>query len=210
MQRRDFVRTALLGTGAACSLALPGAYAALAANTETILHSSLARLEGDDALKHWRPLDLCSSEACALPQRVRVSIDAIGIPSTFEALAIDAMFATDEGLRPYRIAGYQPDSLSPLSKPFSFEVGSATLAGFRVEHAHSGSAARAIASSALLGKERPVLAQGRYLLALSAQTRPIRLDSIAVPGEAGQALRNRAGGVCDFAWLTFSVIPSLG
>jgi hypothetical protein len=210
MQRRDFVRTALFGTGAACSLAMPGAYAALVAKTETILHSSLARLEGSDEFAHWRSLDQCSSDTCALPQRVRLSIDAIGIPSSFDALAIDAMFATDEGLRPYRIAGYQPDSLSPLSKPFSFEVDSASLAGFRIEHAPTASAARAIASSALLGRERPVLAQGRYLLTLSAQAQPIRLDSIAVPGEAAQALRNRAGGVCDFAWLTFSVIPSMG
>ncbi|MBL0163785.1 MAG: hypothetical protein IPP82_09150 [Xanthomonadales bacterium] len=210
MQRRDFVRTALFGTGAACSLALPSAYAALSRSAAPLLHTSLARLEGSDATQHWRSLDQCSGDACAPPQRVRLRIDAIGFPSEFGALAIDAMFATDEGLRPYRIASHQPDSISPSSKPFSFEVDSATLAGFRAELAGTTSGSLAIASSALLGRVRPVLAQGRYVLALSAHGQSVRFDSIDVPADPGHELRDRSGGECDFAWLTFSVDSQIG
>ena len=203
MQRRDFVRTALIGGGAALTLALPAASAALRPNVDRPLRSRLARLDTGSGIARWQPLEQCSSEACAAPERMRFSIDALQFPSAFRAVVIDAMFATAQGLRPFRMASHQPDSLSPTSKPFSFDVDSATLVGFRCEHRGSAPGTVAIASAALLGDNRPVLAAGRYLLVVSDQDRAIDIGSFPVttdsmPGHAD-------GHVAQFAWLAFSV-----
>jgi hypothetical protein len=203
MQRRDFVRTALIGGGAALTLALPAASAALSPRVDRSLRSRLARLDTDAGVSRWRPLEHCSSEACAAPERVRFTIDALGFPSAFRAVAIDAMFATPEGLHPFRMASHQPDSLSPTSKPFSFEVDSATLAGFRCEHRGTAPGAVEITSSALLGHRRPVLAAGRYLLVVSDQEHAIDIESLPEP--MASAPSHAAENAADFAWLAFSV-----
>ena len=205
MQRRDFVRSALFGTGAACALALPSAYAALKPAPRIALRTTLARLDAGPGQSRWRALDECSSAACGTPQRMRVAIDALGYPVQFRALAIDAMFDTDAGIRPFRIAHYQPGSLSPSSKPFSFESGSTALAGFRIEHAGEHGGSIAVASSAMLGAARPVLAAGRYLLIVGEGERLPEVAALPVPANAADALVLMDGSAPSFAWLGFSV-----
>lgn len=210
MQRRDFVRTALLGTGAVCSLALPSAYAALNTHSQKPLRTALARLETRDRVSRWRSLDRCSSEACSAPQRVRVAIDALAFPTHFGALSIDAMFDTHAGVKPFRVASHQPDSLSPSSKPFAFEADSAGLAGFRVEHAAVSTGSSSVCASSLLGATRPVLAAGRYLLVISRDEGMPEFESIGAPESAAHPIVDAGGNDPHFAWLTFSVQPQIG
>lgn len=207
MQRRDFVRTALFGSGAVCSLALPSAYAALNRDERSPLRTSVARLETRDGSSRWRSLEHCSSDTCSAAQRVRVAIDALGFPAVFRGLAIDAMFDTQAGLRPFRIASHQPASLSPISKPFSFEADSASLAGFRAEHADTDPGSMAVAGSALLGSSRPVLAGGRYLLVISRELPLPDIESLAVPLHTADPIVGADGNAAGFGWLTFSVHP---
>ena len=210
MQRRDFVRTALLGAGAVCSLALPSAYAALNADSGKSLRTMLARLDARDGISRWRSLDRCSSDACSAPQRVRVAIEALAFPASFGALSIDAMFDTSVGVKPYRVASHQPQSLSPTSKPFSFEAGSEGLAGFRVEHTDATTGSRSICASALLGASRPVLAAGSYLLVISSDAGMPDIDSIGIPESTAHPIVGADGNDPRFAWLTFSVQPLIG
>lgn len=206
MQRRDFLRTALASAGAAGSLAIPAVHAARRAEAQPTLHALLARAEGQggDTVR-WRPLDQCGSEACAASTRVRISIDRLQFPAGFGALAVDAMFATAHGIRPFRMATYQPDSLSPASKPFAFEVDAVGLAGFRAEHADVSGEALAVASSPLLGVARPALAGGRYLLVLARDGDRFDVDSIAVSAHPADAVLAGDGNAPAFACIAFSV-----
>lgn len=205
MQRREFVRSALFAGGAACTLGAPSAFAAGQGEPRSVLRSILARLDTDATAPRWRALDECSSASCGAAQRVRVAIDALGFPATFRALAIDAMFATHAGIRPFRIAHYQPDSLSPASKPFSFESDSSALAGFRIEHAAEHGGSLAMASSATLGSARPVLAAGRYLLLIGDGEALPDVAALAAPAHATDAPVPRSFGDPRFAWLGFTV-----
>ena len=210
MQRRDFVRTALFGTGAACSLALPSAYAACSSDMRNPLHMRLARASTRDGFAQWRSIERCGSEVCAAPQSVRITVDALAFPVDFGALSIEAMFATNAGLRPFRIAGHQPGSLSPSSKPFSFEADSAALAGFRAEHVEASTGSSGVCASALLGAARPVLAVGRYLLVVSNVSDSPDIESLPVPSHAAESIVTGHGGDAHFAWLAFSVQPLTG
>ena len=209
MQRRDFVRTAIFGTGAALSLTLPSAHAALKLNSRVPLRTELARLEAHGEQSRWRSLDRCSSAACDAPKRVRIAVEALGFPSTFRALAIDAMFDTNVGLQPFRIGGYQPGSLSPRSKPFSFEADPTALAGFRVEHAETTAGSIAVASSAVLGASRPVLAVGRYLLVVSEAVGTPVVETLLAPSDLSDPVAFMSSEKPHFAWVTFSVYPLL-
>lgn len=205
MPRRDFLRTALVGAGAAGALAIPAVRAAQRSNAASGLHARLARAEGDGDAARWRLLDQCGSTACVGPTRARVSIDHLQFPAGYGALAVDAMFATDHGIRPFRMASHQPESLSPISKPFAFEVDASGLAGFRAEHVGIGVGTRAVASSALLGAARPALDSGRYLLLLAREGELPEVDAIAVPAQAAAPVPTRSGGAPTFACIAFSV-----
>jgi hypothetical protein len=208
MQRREFARTLLLGTGAACSLVLPTAHAALNAGKRRHLHAVLARAEQAGGGLRWRPIEQCTSAACAASQRVRVVIDSLGFPASFRPLVIDAMLATHAGLKPFRIATYQPGAVSPLSKPFAFEVDTSGLAGFRVEHANALGGEVSIAGSALLGARRPALAAGRYLMVMGDAEHAPDVGVLPVPAEAARSVADAPADALAFAWLAFSVTPA--
>ena len=152
---------------------------------EAPLRTQLAKLESTGALARWLPIEHCSSGACDPGENLRVQINALGFPMHFRALSIDAMFNTIHGLRPFRIAHYQPGSLSPASKPFSFNVASASLAGFRVEHALANSAAVEVAGSALLGQTSRSAQHRRLHAGGSVAERA--MDISAVPTDAAFA-----------------------
>ncbi len=210
MQRRDFVRSALFGTAALGSFTLPLAAVGAAADGERPLMSRLARLEPGVGGARWRSLEHCSSDACAMPERVRLRIEALGFPAARRAIAIDAMFATPDGLRPFRMAGFQPDSLSPASKPFAFEVDSASLAGFRCERQGTQPGAIAVASAALLGPARPHLAEGRYLLVVGEQASAFDFDALPIPAATAARIEQSGGPSTAWAWLAFSVQRAIG
>ena len=115
------------------------------------------------------------------------------------------MFATSVGLRPFRVAGHQPDSLSPSSKPFSFEADSTALAGFRAERVEANPGSSAVCASALLGAARPVLSVGRYLLVVGDEAGLPDIESLPVPGQSAESIVTGNGGETRFAWLAFSV-----
>ena len=209
MQRRDFFRAAILGTGALATVSLTRTSAAMVkGSVEARLHSQLAKVETRGEESRWRLLDHCASDGCAANARMRISIDALGFPSTFRSLAIDAMFATAHGAMPVRVASFQRDAVSPASKPFAFDVAGGGLAGFRAEHSRSGSAAAAITSSALLSGARPTLTAGRYLLALAHEGDLIDFDAITLEVDPAAAVVEVQGNAPTFAWLSFSVQPS--
>ncbi len=208
MQRREFARTLLIGTGAACSLALPTAHAALNAGKRPRLHAVLARAAEAGNGQRWRPIEQCTSVACAASQRVRIVIDSLGFPATFRPLVIDAMLATRDGLKPFRIATYQPHTVSPISKPFAFEVDTSGLAGFRVEHANVMPGDVSVAGSALLGAMRPILAAGRYLMVMGDADQAPDVAVLPVPLDAAQPIAETTTDAQAFAWLAFSVKPA--
>lgn len=200
MQRRDFVRTALFGTGAACSLVLPSAYASLNRKAGQPLRTALAKLRSNADCARWVPIEQCSDGVCDLTGNLRVEITGLGFPQHFRSFSIDAIFDTTAGLRPFRIAQYQPGAISPASKPFSFNVASASLAGFRVEHANADSVAIEAAGAALLGPGRARLATGEYLLLTMADERAVDVSSLPTEGALAPA-----GADATFAWLRFRV-----
>lgn len=204
MQRRDFVRTALFGTGAACTFALP-ALASAIRTAGAPVSVVLARAEPMQDRMHWLPIQQCSSGACVESRRIRVAIEALSFPPTFGPVSIDAMFTTRDGLRPFRVAVFRPDSMSPASKPFSFEVDEAGLAGFRIEQTAPDSGRTTTSSSSVLGAARPVLARGRYLLAIGGAGTCIDLESVDVPQQAQQPLALCSGAEPAFAYLSIAV-----
>lgn len=206
MQRRDFLRTALSGAGAAGALALPVVQAARLSDAPPRLHALLARADAVGDRLRWLPLDQCRSEACTATERSRISIDRLQFPAGYGAVAVDAMFATAHGILPFRMASYQPDSLSPISQPFAFEAYASGLAGFQAEHARPGDdAARTVASAALLGSARPALTDGRYLLLLSRDTERADLAAVAVSAQATDSIVAVDGSELPFACIAFSV-----
>lgn len=205
MQRRDFLKTTLVGAAGVGALAVPAAalHAARAKPAARPLQALLARAAGVDEAAYWRPLAQCGSDVCAAPARVRISVDHLQFPEGFGGLVIDAMFATTGGILPFRMASFQPDSLSPLSKPFVFEAAAAGLVGFRAEHAAAGDGSLSVAGSPLLGAMRPTLAAGRYLLALGHD--PIDLAAIAVSADRSRPVIGRDGVEPAFGCIAFSV-----
>jgi hypothetical protein len=198
MQRRDFVRTALFGSGAACALALPSAYATLNRNSTPPLRIALAQLQSNADSARWTPIEHCVSAACDMTGTLHVQITALGIPQHFRAFSIDAMFDTTAGLRPFRIAQFQPGAVSPTSKPFSFGVTSSSLAGFRIEHAGADALAVEVAGAALLGPRRAAIEEGEYLLLATADEQAVDVSSLSTDLGLGSA-----GADAAFAWLRF-------
>lgn len=182
MQRRDFARTLLLGASAACTLALPVSRNAFAANPLGSLRAVLAREQVRSGQARWRHIESCAADTCTDSPRVRIDIEAITFAPTLPPLVIDAMVDTHVGLRPFRIASFQPESLSPASKPFSFEIERSGLAGFRGELGQAGTDPLRIGSVAALSPNRPELLPGRYLLAFAESASDIDLDALSVAG----------------------------
>lgn len=182
MQRRDFARTLLLGAGAVCTLTAPVSRTALAAGTKARLHAMLARERSQTGRTRWQPIDSCRSDTCAIASRIRVDIESIAFTPTLRPLVVDAMLDTHAGLRPFRIASFQPDSHSPASKPFSFEIERSGLAGFRGELVGDQDTALHIGSVAALGPARPALDPGRYMLAFAESARDIDPGVLSASG----------------------------
>ena len=210
MQRREFAKNLLFGTGAVCTLGLQNARAALHPRSKSALYAVLARVEGTADNERWLRIERCQGDGCATPRQVRVNIEALGFPSSFRGMAIDAMFDTREGLRPFRVASFQPGQASPISKPLGFDADSAGLAGFRAELAGAAPGEMVLTSAALLSASRPTLAPGRYLLALGAGEHPINIEALPVPRQAGMPIVDASGRELPFAYLGFSVQPLAG
>jgi hypothetical protein len=170
MQRRDFARTLLLGAGVACTSGTPFSRSAIAATADRSLHAQLAREQFSSGLRQWVPIERCRTVACAFTAKLRVDIETIDFGSAGEPLVVDAMFETHAGLKPFRIASFQPGSLSPLSKPFSFEITHASLAGFRGELGTRSKGSVRIAGVATSTSAHPTLSPGRYVLSLAGRT----------------------------------------
>lgn len=203
MRRREFLQNSLRGAGAVVAASLPVPLWAVA--PATVPGLSLARLEGEGAQRRWQALHTCAA-ACGGPARVRIDIDALAFAGSFASVAIDAMFVTDAGLTPFRIAAFDRGAVSALSKPFGFEAARDGLAGLRVERRLDGDVpSQGVASAGLLGGIHAELAPGRYLLALAADGQPVRLTDIGVTDVAGDAVTLRDGSVPPFGYVAFSV-----
>lgn len=202
MRRREFLQNSLRGAGAMAAVSLPSSLLA-AVVPATVPGVTLARCVGDGAAARWLPLAACAA-GCGEQQRVRIDIDALAFPATFEVAAVDAMFATVAGLQPFRIAGFRRDAVSSLSKPFGFEAERSGLAGLRVERRlRDGSAG--VASAALLGGIHAQVAPGRYLLVLAPDDADVALATVAVPAAAAAAVTLRDGSTPAFGYLSLRV-----
>lgn len=203
MRRREFLQNSLRGAGAAVAASLP--VPLLAAAPATVPGLSLARLEGEGAHRRWQALHTCAA-ACGGQARVRIDIDALAFTDRFASVAVEAMFVTDAGLTPFRIAAFDRDAVSPLSKPFAFEAARDGLAGLRVERRLDGEVpSHGVTSAGFLGGLHAQLAPGSYLLALASDAQPVRLADVGVTDVEGAALTLRDGGVPPFGYVLFSV-----
>lgn len=68
----------------------------------------------------------------------RLNLMAMQFASTASAVDIDALFDVGGKLFPYRMACFRAGSVSPQSKPLSFNFDQRALAGFRVDLCKSG------------------------------------------------------------------------
>ncbi len=203
MRRREFLQNSLRGAGAVVAASLP--VPLLAAAPATVPGLSLARLEGEGAQRYWQALHTCAA-ACGEQARVRIDIDALAFPDAFESVAVEAMFVTDAGLRPFRIAAFDRGAVSPVSKPFGFEAARDGVAGLRVERRLAGDVlSHGVASVGFLGDVHAQLAPGRYLLTLNANVRPVRLADVSLPDVASDAVTLRDGSAPQFGYVVFSV-----
>ncbi len=203
MRRREFLQNSLRGAGAVVAASLP--VPLLAAASATVPGLSLARLEGEGAQRRWQDLHTCAA-ACGGQARVRIDIDALAFPDAFASVAVEAMFVTDVGLTPFRIAAFDRGAVSPVSKPFGFEAARDGLAGLRVERRLDGDVpSHGVASAGLLGGIHAQLAPGRYLLALAPDAQSVRLADVGVTDVAGDAVTLRDGSVPRFGYVVFSV-----
>lgn len=201
MRRREFLQNSLRGAGTMAALSLP--LPLLAAIPATVSGTILARCVGEGRAARWTALSACSA-VCTGSERVRIDVDALAFPDDFDAVAIDAMFVTEDGLQPFRVASFRRDALSGLSKPFGFEAGRSGLAGLRVEQRLRGGAV-GVAVSSLLGGVHAEVGPGRYVLAVSPADADISLAEVAVPDRPGDALALRDGSAPAFGYLTFTV-----
>lgn len=203
MRRREFLQNSLRGAGAVVAASLP--VPLLAATSATMPGLSLARLEGEGAQRHWQALHTCAA-ACGEQARVRIDIDALAFPEAFDSVAVEAMFVTDAGLRPFRIATFDRGAVSPMSKPFGFEAARDGVAGLRVERRLAGDVlSRDVASAGFLGGVHAQLAPGRYLLTLASDAQSARLADVSPPDAASDAVTLRDGSVPPFGYVVFSV-----
>lgn len=201
MRRREFLQNSLRGAGTMAALSLP--LPLLAAIPATVSGVTLARCVGEGHAAQWSALAACPA-ACSGAERVRIDIDALAFPDGFDAVAIDAMFVTDDGLRPFRVASFHRDAVSALSKPFGFETGRAGLAGLRIERrVRDGEAG--VAVSSLIGGVHTEIAPGRYVLAVGSGDADVSLADVAVPVQPADAIVLRDGSVPAFGYLTFTV-----
>lgn len=204
MRRREFLQNSLRGAGTMAALSLP--LPLLAAIPATVSGITLARCVGEGRAARWTELTACAA-VCSGAERVRIDVDALAFPDGFDAVAIDAMFATEDGLRPFRMASYRRDAVSAASKPFGFEVGHAGLAGLRIERQLRDREV-GVAVSGLLGGIHTEIAPGRYVLVVGSGDAAVSLADVAVPAEASDAIMLRDGRMPTFGYLTFTVRPA--
>lgn len=204
MRRREFLKNSLRGAGTMAALSLP--LPLLAAMPATASGITLARSVGEGRAARWTALSACSA-VCAGSERVRIDIDALAFPDDFDAVAIDAMFVTADGLQPFRVASFHRDAISGLSKPFGFEAGRAGLAGLRVERRLRGGET-GVAVSSLLGGAHAEVGAGRYVLAVNPADTALSLAEVAVPATPSDAVVLRDGSAPAFGYLTFTVRAS--
>lgn len=69
---------------------------------------------------------------------IRLNLKAMQFANTAAAVDIDALFDVGGTLLPYRLACFRVGSVSPQSKPLSFNFDQRALAGFRVDLCKSG------------------------------------------------------------------------
>lgn len=204
MRRREFFKYSLRGAGTMAALSLP--LPLLAAIPAPVSGITLARCVGEGRTARWTALSACSA-VCAGSERVRIDIGALAFPDAFDAVAIDAMFVTGEGLQPFRVASFRRDAISGLSKPFGFEAGRSGLAGLRVER-RLRSGAAGVAASSLLGGVHAEVGPGRYVLVVNSADSDVSLAELDVPDRPGDALALRDGSAPAFGYLTFTVRPA--
>lgn len=204
MRRREFLQNSLRGAGTMAALSLP--LPLLAAIPATVSGVTLARCVGEGRTAQWTPLTACTA-VCSGSERVRIDIDALAFPDGFDAVAIDAMFVTEDGLRPFRVASFHRDALSALSKPFGFETGRAGLAGLRIERRLRDREA-VVAVSNLIGGIHTEIAPGRYVLAVGSGDGAVPLADVAVPVQSADAIVLHDGSVPAFGYLSFTVRPA--
>lgn len=203
MRRREFLYNSLRGAGAVVAASLP--IPLLAAAPATVPGLSLARLHGDGAQRRWQAVHACTAACSELP-RVRIAIDALAFPDTFQSVAVEALFSTEAGLRPFRIASFDRGAVSPISKPFGFHAARDGLIGLRVERRLAADPlVPGIASAGLLSATQTQLAPGRYLCMLAADRDAVHLDNIGVPADAAAAVTLQDGRAPRFGYLAFSV-----
>lgn len=203
MRRREFLQNSLRGAGAVVAASLP--VPLLAAASATMPGLSLARLEGEGARRYWQALHACPA-ACSEHTRVRIDIDALAFPEAFESVAVEAMFVTDAGLRPFRIAAFDRGAVSPVSKPFGFEAARDGVAGLRVERRLAGDVlSHGVASAGFLGGAHVQLAPGRYLLTLASDARSPHLADVSPPDADSGAVVLRDGNAPPFGYVVLSV-----
>ena len=201
MRRREFLQNSLRGAGTMAALSIP--LPLIAAIPATVSGVTLARCVGEGPTAQWAALTDCEA-VCSGSERVRIDIGALAFPDDFDAAAIDAMFVTENGLRPFRVANFRRDAISALSKPFGFEAGRAGLAGLRIERRLRDREA-ATAASSLLGGVHTEIAPGRYVLAIGSGDAAVSLANVAVPAQPADAVVLRDGSVPAFGYLTFTV-----
>jgi hypothetical protein len=201
MRRREFLQNSLRGAGTMAALSIP--LPVLAAIPATVSGATLARCVGEGPAAQWAALTACAA-VCSGSERVRIDIDALAFPDDFDTVAIDAMFVTDDGLRPFRVANFSRDAVSPLSKPFGFETGRAGLAGLRIER-RLRDRETSVAASGLIGGIHTEIAPGRYVLAVASGDTDVSFAEVAVPAQRSDAVVLRDGSVPAFGYLTFTV-----
>lgn len=201
MRRREFLQNSLRGAGTMAALSLP--LPLLAAIPATVSGITLARCVGEGHAARWTELTACAA-VCSGSDRVRIDIDALAFPDGFDAVVVDAMFVTENGLRPFRVASFLRNAVSASSKPFGFEVGHAGLAGLRIERRLRDSEVD-VGVSSLLGGVHTEIAPGRYVLAIGSGSAAVSLADVAVPSASSDAVVMRDGSAPAFGYLTFTV-----
>jgi hypothetical protein len=204
MKRRALLQHTALAAGAV--MASP-AMSALGTSTRTDRGTALlARLEDSAHGPHWLPWSECSSECAAAGLR-DIRIDSIAFPESSQRTSVDAVFATDVGPKPFRIASLQRDSISPLSKPFAFVADAQALLGFQVEQHVQGDDRTSVAAVALLDTRRQRLVPGRYLLAMAPDCDTLELSRIV----RAMPVSHTAKPPITIASIEFSVLsPKIG
>jgi hypothetical protein len=202
MKRRALLQHTVLAAGAV--VASPAIASQLTATGRG--SALLARLEVSGHGAHWRPWPECSS-VCLTSGLHSIRIDRIVFPESLHRASVDAVFATADGPEAFRIASLQRDSVSPLSKPFTFAADAGALLGFQVEQHIQSEDRTTVASVAMLDARRQSLMSGRYLLAMAADRDTLELSRIVRAMPAAHTEKSPMTIAC----IEFSVLsPKVG